>query len=313
MPLPIYLLVRAAVTLSALWTYVLLPAGGEEGQAGVTDRPRPAVLGSIPHDAVPAEDADAWLVPDRAPDDRERLLASMAGAAADGDAKRVLALAPRLTSERDLGGYARLFEARAHFALNNLPEARRAADALARDASSPYLAEQARLLAADAALAALDPRAAIVHLDAVMSGRALAPERALVRLGRAHLLAGDRTAAALAFTRVHYEFALTPEAAEAATELAALAAAPEGEPEGASVDLRLGRAEQLFGARRYDEARAAFEALRDAAGGEQRALVDVRLGQIDYYTGRHAQARAALAPHAARGPRRAEARYFELL
>lgn len=312
MPLPIYLLVRAAVAFSALWTYVLLPGGGE-GQTAVTDRPRQAVLGVTRHDPVPAEDADAWLVPDRAPDERERLLATIADAAAAGDAARVLALAPRLTSERDLGGYARLFQARAHLAQANVPEARRIADALAREVLSPYLAEEARLVAADAALAASDPRAAIVHVEAIMNGRALAPARALLRLGRAHLLAGDRTAAALAFTRVHYEFALTEEAAEAGTELAALKAAPEGEPAPASVDLRLRRAEQLFGARRYAEARAAFEELRDAGGGDDRALAGVRLGQIEYYTGRHAQARAALAPHAGRGPRQAEARYFELL
>jgi soluble lytic murein transglycosylase len=312
MPLPISTVIRVAIAFSALWTYALLP-GGEDGQAAITERPRQAVLGPTRHEPIPIEDADAWLVPDRAPDEREKLLASMAEAHRRGDAARVLALAPRLASERDLGGYARLYQARAHFAQDNIRETRRLADALTRDASSPYLAEQARLLAAQAALKGFDPRAAIVHLDALMNGTPLAPERALLWLGRAHLAAGDRTAAAVALTRVHYEFPLTPEAATAGVELAALRGPDQPALEGASLQPALGRAEQLFTARRWSDARAGFEALRQAAGGDDRALVEVRLGQIDYHTGRHAQARAALAPYTRKGPRQAEARYFELL
>ena len=309
MPLPIVIVLRAAVALSALWGSMLLPDGD---QVAITERPRRAVLGVTPHDPVPAEDADAWIVPDRAPDERERALASMAEALGAGDYARVLALAPRLTSERDLGGYARLYQARAHLAQEAVDEARRIADALARNAASPYLAEQARLLAAEAAMNALDHAAAIRHLDALMNAKPLAPERALLWLGRAHLVANDRTPAAVAFTRVYYEFPLAAEANEAATELAALR---DGQPDsgGASYALRLARAERLFEARRHADARRAFEEIREAGEGRDRALVEVRLGQLDYYGGRHAQARDMLAPHARGGPRQAEAAYFDLL
>lgn len=312
MPLPIFLIVRASVAMSALWTLTLMkPADG--GQAAVTDRPRQAALGSIRHDPVPSEDADAWMVPDRAPDDRERALASMAQAHAAGDVARVLTLAPRVSADRDLGGYARLYQVRAHAGRGAFDEARRIAEPLARDAATPYLAEQARLAAADAAMQALDHGAAIAHLQALMNGAPLAPERALLWLGRAHALAGDRTAAAVAFTRVYYEYPLSGDAADAAAELDALRA---GEPDLSnepSFQLRLARAEALFAARRFPEARRAFEELRPASDGGDRALVDVRLGQIDVHTGRHAQARAALARYTDDGPREAEARFFDLL
>lgn len=292
-----------------MWTLAL---GPDDDQGAITQRPRQAGLGATAHPPMPVEDADAWFVPDRAPDERERLLASIAEAQGAGNHAAVVSLAPRLASDRDLGGYARLFQARAYFAQENIEQARRIADALAVAAGSPYLAEQARLVAASAAMKALDHGAAIVHLDALMNSTPLAPERALLLLGRAQMLAGDTTAAALAFTRVHYEFALTPEATEAATALDALGMPPSGRTDEAS-RLGLERAERLFAARRYADAQRAFESLGTSAGGRDRALVEVRLGEIHYYAGRHAQARAALAPHTGGGPREAEARYFHLL
>ncbi|MDQ3070699.1 MAG: transglycosylase SLT domain-containing protein, partial [Acidobacteriota bacterium] len=192
--------------------------------------------------------------------------------------------------------------------------ARRVADALAPEASSPYLAEQARLLAADIALSQMDHRAAITHLDALMLARPLVPERALLLAGRAQAAAGDRTAAALAYTRVYYEFPLSNEASAAATELTTLrdiAGAGSSRPD--TVQLELGRAERLYASRKYSEARASLALIRDLTGGEDRALVDVRLGQIAFHTGRHAEARTSLAAHTRRGPREAEARYFDLL
>ncbi len=312
MPLPVYLLVRAAITLSALWTFALLPGDDAGAQRPVTERPRQAVLGETPHAPVPVEDADAWLVPDRAPDEREKLLAAIVEAHEEGDHARVLTLAPRLATERDLGGYARLYQARAYLAQENAAEARRVADALTKDAASPYLAEQVRLVAAEATLKAGDASAAIDHLDALMDGKPLAPERALLWLGRAQTLANDPTAAALAFTRVYYEYPLSPEAADAATELAALAGGPEAEA-GASRQLKQRRAEALFNARRFTDARRAFEGLRDGAGGDAREFIDLRLAQIDFHTGRHTQARAALAPLTTDGDRQAEARFFEAM
>ncbi len=302
---------RIMLTLSAYWAFA--PSADETRAPSVAQRPRPVGLVSTNHPPVPLEDADAWLVPDRAPGDEERALATIVDAFGAGDHASVLALAPKVAGDRDLGGYARLYQARAALAQGSLDEARRIADALASEAATPYLLEQARVLAAEAAMAASEHRAAIGHLDAVMAGAPLQPGRALLLLGRAHAGAGDQAAASLALTRVYYEFALSPEAAKAATELDALRGGSPAPVTRANFDYELGRAERLFGARRYADARRAFEALRSLSSGDNRALVDVRLGQLDHYAGRHTQARATLARHIDDGPREAEARYFDLL
>lgn len=312
-----FILVRAAIALSALWTFAVMPPahdGETQEQTAVTERPRQGPLGATQHAPIPVEDADAWLVPDRAPDERERALASLADAALDKDHARVVSLASGLASDRDLGGYARLYLARAYLAQSNIDAARRVTDPLAKDAATPYLAEQARLVAAEAALTALDHDAAIEHLDALMKGKPLAPERALLLLGRAHAMAGDRTASAVAFTRVYYEYPLSTEAAAAGTELAGVRAAdPEDDEDGAPARLKRSRAEQLFTARKFADARAAFEEIRAQEDGDDRDLAALRLAQIDFYAGRHTQARAALAPLTTDGKRQAEARFFEAL
>ena len=314
MPLPVFLVVRMMLTLSAYWAFA--GAADEMRAPSAAQRPRPVALVSTDHAPVPVEDADAWFVPDRAPGAEERALAAIVDAFGAGDHARALALAPKVSADRALGGYARLYQARAALAQGSIDEARRLADALASDAATPYLLEQARVLAAEAALAASEPRAAIGHLDAVMAAAPLQPGRALLLLGRAHAGAGDQAAASLALTRVYYEFALSPEAAKAATELDALRGGAPAPVTRENYDLELGRAERLFGARRHADARRAFEALRplgSSSTSANRALVELRLGQLDHYAGRHAQARSALARHVDGGPREAEARYFDLL
>jgi soluble lytic murein transglycosylase len=307
MPVSLFFIVRTVVTLSTLWA---LGRGPDERQAGAAQQPD-AGLGPTAQAPAPVEDADAWLVPDRAPDERERALAALAAAVGAGDHDKALALAPALAADRDLGGYARLYQARALLAKGSSEQARQVAAALASEAASPFLASEARLLAAAAAMQAADYRGAVAHLDAHLAAAPRAPHRALLMLGRAHAAAGDRASASLAFSRVYYEFALTTEAAEAGSELAALNAGAAAAWTSERVALETGRAERFFGARRMADARRAFEALREAPGADS-ALVQIRLAEIDAMTGRHAQARAALARHMD-GPRKAEARFFDLV
>ena len=116
---------------------------------------------------------------------------------------------------------------------------------------------------------------------------------------------GDRRKTAEALLRIYYEFPLTD---------AAIAAAAELEPlrdiivrQGYKLDL--GRAIQLYGARRYSDARAAFAALQGEVSGDDRELVDLRIAESDYFLQRHAAAldgAAALDSNAGRArPKRA--------
>src|SRR5438552_3105129 len=66
-------------------------------------------------------------------------------------------------------------------------------------------------------------RAAAADLyEKVSTRKSIAPEDALVRLGRASLAAGDRKRAAEAFQRVYYEFPLSEAASTARDALASL-------------------------------------------------------------------------------------------
>ena len=68
----------------------------------------------------------------------------------------------------------------------------------------------------------------------------------------------------------------------------------------------------LFGARRYAEARSAFQDLQRVASGDDRELVDLRVAECDFYLRRYEAARDAVRPYMERASRKAEARFFHL-
>ena len=69
----------------------------------------------------------------------------------------------------------------------------------------------------------------------------------------------------------------------------------------------------MFGARRYPEARKAFETLRPIAAGDDREVVDLRLAECDYYQKRFQVARDAIKPYTTKGSRKGEALFFYAL
>ena len=138
--------------------------------------------------------------------------------------------------------------------------------------------------------------------------KAAVTEDVLSRLGRAALAAGDRAKAAEAFVRVYYEFPLT----DAATLAGAAARRPAGSDRRTGYKLDLGRAQLLFGARRYGEARAAFQDLQRVAEGDDKELVDLRVAECDFHLKRYAAARDGVLPYLERASRKAEARFFYL-
>ena len=67
------------------------------------------------------------------------------------------------------------------------------------------------------------------------------------------------------------------------------------------------RAQQFFDARRYADARGAFALLRGAATEDDRRLVELRIGECDFFAKRYAAARDALEPLVGE---RAEAEFY---
>jgi len=115
-----------------------------------------------------------------------------------------------------------------------------------------------------------------------------------------------------AFTRLHEVYPLSdlaPDAAARLTDLDAWAPLEKGSPR---YGKELKRAERLFAARRYAQAREAFEALLPVSSSDEQELVSLRLAECDHYLKRFDAARAALAPWLDRAARRAEAQFFHL-
>ena len=68
----------------------------------------------------------------------------------------------------------------------------------------------------------------------------------------------------------------------------------------------------LFGARRYAEARTAFQEIQRQASGDDRELADLRVAECDFHLKRYDAARDGVRPYLERASRKAEARFFHL-
>ena len=161
-----------------------------------------------------------------------------------------------------------------------------------------YLADAALRLAADAAEDRLDWAKVLTSLRALSLLNPAAPERVHLRIAQIARELGDLPAAHSAFSKVYYEYPLTPEANAAADALARLSRSTP--PEKAALDLS--RAHRFFGARRYADAHKAYEPLRANAEGDERQLIDLRLAECDFYLKRFPQAREALGARRSSGP-----------
>ena len=73
--------------------------------------------------------------------------------------------------------------------------------------------------------------------------------------------------------------------------------------------MELGRAQRLFGSKRYAESLTAFEALRPLADNDNRELIGLRIAEAQFYLGRYRQALDGARPFLD-GSRKAEARFF---
>jgi soluble lytic murein transglycosylase len=257
----------------------LVPTGAPWG--------RPVASASEPSGTV------LWLAPAAGLINTKPFLAGAVADLADGKAARALPVFAGATADPAVGGYAWLYVGRAQLALGRQDEAAAAARQLTLREPAGYLADAALSLAADVADAAGDSAAALRALQALAQGQPLAPEQAWLRLGRAAERAGNRDLATQALSRVYYDFALTPEAEDAAAGLARLAPAT-GRPSAERYALDLTRAQQFYAARRYADARKAFEALRGAATGDDRVFLQLRVAECDFSLKRYAAARDAL-------------------
>jgi soluble lytic murein transglycosylase len=218
----------------------------------------------------------------------------------------------RMTKDPVLGGYGLLYLGRAQLVDNKAPAALFSAQELLKQTPTGHLYEAALWLAADAAEAAHESAPQLRALQTLTTLQTAEPDLPWLALARAQVAAGDRPAAMQSYAKVYYEYALTDSASSAGEEMAKIAAGPIV-PTKDSYALDLGRAEQLYGARRFTEARKTFDALRPLATGDDRSLISLRLAECDFGLRRFAVARDALRAYLDQATLRIpEAQYFYL-
>jgi soluble lytic murein transglycosylase len=273
-----------------------------------------AALRPTEHPPFPTSLDDAWMVPPPgAPPAGVQAFAAGVQRFRDGQHARALIDLGTGVTAAALSDHATYYTALTYLRMSRPAEARAVLAPLRSRAPVGYLAEAVPLAAAEAENAAGDPAAALrIYEELAAAGKTAAPDEVLDRLARAALQVGHRARASEAWLRLYYEFPLSPlapGAAHAVAEVRQQAGADR------ATELRtqdLARAERLFNARRYAEAKRAYELLLPRVTGDDAERVTLRIAASDHHLGRHRAAVDRLAPLLDRVSRKAEARYFHL-
>lgn len=299
--------------IAGLVLALLLVVGPPQAPSSVTTgAPTGVGLGPTAHRPLPTAWQDFWFVPE--PSEKPGPIATALAEAVrrldEGDAAGALA-ALRPAKGTALEPFVHLTAARALQRLDRRAEARERLDAALAVPGERAVTSTAVLARAGLAEAAA-PAAALADYQQVFAARPAAPDAVLAGILRTATAAGDVAGQQAAALALHFEFPVSPHAAAAAPVVAALrASAPPARL--AELDGReLARADRLFDARRYAEARAAYLAARRVATGADAVKADVRAAVADYHLDRHRAAAEALAPLRDTAPHEAEARYFHL-
>lgn len=296
-----HLLIAAALSLAA-------PALGARG----ADPATALSLTSTAHPPLPTDLEDVWIAPQASVRAAASALTRGVDELTSGRPDAALPLLSQPVGNPALRHYQQYYVALAMTRAGRTDEAREAWDTLAALPASGALIDAVRLRAGEFAEAAGDAAGAVTHYGVLARGTTAAADDVLLRLGRARLAAGDRAGAVEAFTRLHEAYPLSDLAPAAAVQLTDLDAWAPLEGGSARFGRELKRAEVLFAARRYAQARDAFEQLLPVSASDQRELVSLRLAECDHYLKRYDAARTALQPWIGRASRRAEARFFYL-
>jgi soluble lytic murein transglycosylase len=301
-----------ALTLIAVLFAVTLVPRAQQASAPADTA---VVLKPTNHPRLPADMSQLWLAPSRNVV-RTAAMTELAAAVkleVDADfAKALPMLSKPALQQGALGSYAIYYQGLAELRLGRAADARQTFQALRRADPVGYLAEAAAVREAECDEALGDHAAAMAAYERLSKSKTITPDDILMRLGRVARTAGNIGAATEAFSRVVYEFPFGELAALASTELESLPLAPIA-PGTTRYQLELGRAERLFGAKRYAAARTAFEGLRAAAHGDDRELVNLRLAECDYFLKRPRVARDGVKPYTEKASRQGEALFFHAI
>lgn len=255
---------------------------------------------------------ELWMAPGK---DLIASRARLARAVADystGRAADALPVFLAATDDATLGPHARLFAARAYVALGKTNDVARMVESILSRPHSDALAESALNVSVEAALLASDERARFQALQQMTGRPASSPAATLFRLLQTAIQIGDRPAATTAFHKMYFDYPAAPETADAIEEMERIKVLPPP-PSRTDLDRHMARAQALYAAAKYLDARGLFGAIQPLAAGEQRELAQLRVAQSDFFLKKHAVAAPALRAFADKaGARASEAEYYYL-
>jgi soluble lytic murein transglycosylase len=286
---------------------------GAEGGALQDGAPR---LLPTPHPRLPRDLSLLWLVPDSVPDapPSSRQFATALKLLDKREFTKALAMLTQPAVQGGpLGLYAEFYAGIAERSLGRHADAQRTFRDIQDRRPIGYLSQAAAIAEAESLEAQNDYKGAAAIYERLAALKTTEPDDVLMRLGLAAKAAGDLQRAGEAFARVYFEFPLGELAASAGSEYQQLPNVQPVAKETQRYKLELGRAERLFAARQYPDARAAFERVKPAAEGEERDLVLLRIAESDYFLKKYRPARDGLKPFLEGSSRQAEALYFHAL
>jgi len=313
---------RVCLLLTALLLASAGAAARERADAGApaARRQSPAELRPTAHRAIPANVDDFWFAPPAGwrPEKAEEWAAARdLGTASDLIAKGKHAQALPLIRTAVLGGtplsgYATYLDAVAQAGLDRRASAKTMLATLRATRPAGALADAITLRLADIAEADRDFATAIAAYESLLGGKPASPEDLQLRLMRAARTAGDLARARLAYKALRYDAPLSDAAATAEKEW------PTGDADpltagGQRFPRELARAEKLYVARRFVQARAAFARLKPVAKGDTAELIALRIVECDVSMRRPRGTREILKTFFDATGLEAESRYFDLL
>src|SRR5919197_3116428 len=277
--------------------------------------PADLLLQPTKHPRLPADPSKLWMAPDASTvgGARPAPLAELSEAVKlelDSNFERALPiLSQPAVQQGTLGHYAEYYRGLAELRLGRASDARQTFQTLQAKTPIGYLNEAAALREAESDEALGDQEAALAVYDRLSQAKTTAPDDVWMRLARAAKAIGRIGEATEAFSHIVYEFPFSDLASTAASELEVLPVAPI-EPGTNRYKLEIGRAERLFGAKRYSQVRPLYETLRRAAAADDRELINLRLAECDYYLKRPRNARDGVRPYIEKASRQGEAMFF---
>lgn len=212
-------------------------------------------------------------------------------------------------STTSLAGYARYYTGVALAGLSRFAEADAIFTSMLASPREGYLREAVPLRLAEVAVARQDAGRAEVVLRALVAEELAAPEEAWLALAQVEEALNHREHALEMYRRIYYDSPLSAQAVDAQNGIERLQASS------ISADLvgrAQRRAQRLFEARRWAQARAGFEAIAKAVEGDTKDLVALRIAECDFYLDRYRAARDGLKPLLNDDELEAEARFFHL-